>query len=84
MPRQVDQYKGKRDLDSLREYVQSQLQSAGPAAPEPTQPSEAPALAAEPAADQVGANQERCGNGPHSTFQHDLITCFYVLIGVSL
>ena len=68
MPRQVDQYKGKRDLDSLREYVESQLQSAGRAAPEPAQPSEAPTLATEPAADQVGANQGRCGNGPHSTF----------------
>ncbi|XP_065769414.1 thioredoxin domain-containing protein 5 isoform X3 [Muntiacus reevesi] len=50
--KKVDQYKGKRDLDSLREYVESQLQSVGRAAPEPAQPSEAPALAAEPAADQ--------------------------------
>ncbi|KAM7229737.1 hypothetical protein CapIbe_019853 [Capra ibex] len=50
--KKVDQYKGKRDLDSLREYVEAQLQSTGHAAPEPAQPSEAPALAAEPAADQ--------------------------------
>lgn len=68
MPRQVDQYKGKRDLDSLREYVESQLQSVGRAAPEPAQPSEAPALAAEPAADQVGARQGHCGDSPRSTF----------------
>lgn len=61
MPRQVDQYKGKRDLDSLREYVEAQLQSAGHAAPEPAQPSEAPALAAEPTADQVGACPGQCG-----------------------
>lgn len=52
---QVDQYKGKRDLDSLREYVQAQLQSAGPGTPETAQPSEAPAPATEPAAEQVSA-----------------------------
>lgn len=54
-PGQVDQYKGKRDLESLREYVASQLQNTERGAPEPIQPSEAPALATEPAADQVGA-----------------------------
>lgn len=68
MPRQVDQYKGKRDLDSLREYVESQLKGVGRAAPEPAQPSEAPALAAEPSADQVGACQGRCGDSPRPTF----------------
>ncbi|KAB0389875.1 hypothetical protein E2I00_000660 [Balaenoptera physalus] len=50
--KKVDQYKGKRDLESLREYVASQLQSTERGAPEPIQPSEAPVLAAEPAADQ--------------------------------
>ena len=51
---QIDQYKGKRDLESLREYVESQLQSVEPEAPDTIQPPEAPALATEPAA-QVGA-----------------------------
>ncbi|XP_024594297.1 thioredoxin domain-containing protein 5 [Neophocaena asiaeorientalis asiaeorientalis] len=50
--KKVDQYKGKRDLESLREYVASQLQNTERGAPEPIQPSEAPALATEPAADQ--------------------------------
>ncbi|XP_026984123.1 thioredoxin domain-containing protein 5 isoform X1 [Sagmatias obliquidens] len=50
--KKVDQYKGKRDLESLREYVASQLQSTERGAPEPIQPSEAPTLATEPAADQ--------------------------------
>lgn len=78
MPRQVDQYKGKRDLDSLREYVEAQLQSAGHAAPEPAQPSEAPALAAEPAADQVGARPGQCGtaHGPRfDTTSSPAFTC---------
>ncbi|EHB06398.1 Thioredoxin domain-containing protein 5 [Heterocephalus glaber] len=48
--KKVDQYKGKRDLESLRDYVVSQLQ--GPdleaGAPETVEPSEAPVLAAEP------------------------------------
>ena len=53
---QVDQYKGKRDLESLRDYVQSQLQ--GPeAAPETVEPSEAPVMAAEPTGDKVGVCQ---------------------------
>ena len=70
-PGQVDQYKGKRDLESLREYVASQLQSVERGALEPVQPSEAPVLAAEPAADQVGArsapaSQRRRGHSTRS------------------
>lgn len=53
---QVDQYKGKRDLDSLREYVEQQLQGADRGAPETTPPTEAPVGAAEPEADKVGAH----------------------------
>lgn len=53
---QVDQYKGKRDLESLRDYVQSQLQGSE-AAPETVKPSEAPVMAAEPAGDKVGVCQ---------------------------
>lgn len=73
---QTDQYKGKRDLDSLREYVESQLQSAEDSTPEPAQPSEAPVLAAEPEAEQVGACCSRPWNAFSSniwlqlTFQH--------------
>lgn len=55
---QVDQYKGKRDLESLRDYVQSQLQGSE-AAPETVEPSEAPAMASEPTGDKVGV----CQNG---------------------
>lgn len=51
---QIDQYKGKRDLDSLREYVELQLQSADHGTPETTSPSEAPVGATEPEADKVG------------------------------
>ncbi|XP_064453255.1 thioredoxin domain-containing protein 5 isoform X2 [Mirounga angustirostris] len=46
----IDQYKGKRDLESLREYVDSQLQSTEPEAPDTVEPSEAPAPATEPVA----------------------------------
>lgn len=53
---QIDQYKGKRDLDSLREYVESQIQSVEGGAPETAQPSEAPAP---PKADEVGTRQYR-------------------------
>lgn len=53
---QIDQYKGKRDLDSLREYVESQLQSVEGGAPETAQPSEAPEP---PTADEVGTRQHR-------------------------
>lgn len=49
--KKVDQYKGKRDLESLRDYVQSQLQGSE-AAPETVEPSEAPVLAAEPPGDK--------------------------------
>lgn len=53
----MDQYKGKRDLESLRDYVESQLQ--GPeVAPETVEPSEAPELAAEPTGDKVGVSQD--------------------------
>lgn len=54
MSPQVDQYKGKRDLESLKSYVASQLQRPEAAAPESSKPTEAPGLAAQPAADTVG------------------------------
>lgn len=60
---QVDQYKGKRDLESLRDYVQSQLQGSE-AAPETVEPSEAPVMAAEPTGDKVGVCQNGEGEGP--------------------
>uniref|UniRef100_A0A2K5CBA7 Thioredoxin domain-containing protein n=1 Tax=Aotus nancymaae TaxID=37293 RepID=A0A2K5CBA7_AOTNA len=50
--KKVDQYKGKRDLESLREYVESQLQRTETGAAETITPSEAPVLAAEPEADK--------------------------------
>uniref|UniRef100_A0A2I3SNY7 Thioredoxin domain containing 5 n=1 Tax=Pan troglodytes TaxID=9598 RepID=A0A2I3SNY7_PANTR len=50
--KKVDQYKGKRDLESLREYVESQLQRTATGATETVTPSEAPVLAAEPEADK--------------------------------
>ncbi|XP_004695637.1 PREDICTED: thioredoxin domain-containing protein 5 [Condylura cristata] len=48
----VDQYKGKRDLDSLREYVEAQLRSVDGGAPESQPPEEAPELGALPPAGQ--------------------------------
>ncbi|XP_077000209.1 thioredoxin domain-containing protein 5 isoform X2 [Tamandua tetradactyla] len=50
--KKIDQYKGKRDLEALREYVGSQLQSTDGGTSETVQPSEAPVQATEPAADQ--------------------------------
>lgn len=50
--KKVDQYKGKRDLESLREYVELQLQRTETGATGTVKPSEAPVLAAEPEADK--------------------------------
>ncbi|KAG8513042.1 Thioredoxin domain-containing protein 5, partial [Galemys pyrenaicus] len=50
--KKVDQYKGKRDLDSLREYVEAQLRSVDGGAPESEQPAEALVLGSPPATDQ--------------------------------
>ncbi|KAK2113095.1 Thioredoxin domain-containing protein 5 [Saguinus oedipus] len=55
--KKVDQYKGKRDLESLREYVESQLQRIETGAAETVTPSEAPVLAAEPDADKTQMEQ---------------------------
>ncbi|XP_055964478.1 thioredoxin domain-containing protein 5 [Sorex fumeus] len=50
--KKTDQYKGKRDLESLREYVDTQLRGADQATPGSEQPSEAPVLGAQPAGSQ--------------------------------
>lgn len=59
---QVDQYKGKRDLESLREYVESQLQNTEEGGPEAIAPSEAPVPATEPAA-KVGVCRDQGQQG---------------------
>lgn len=71
---QIDQYKGKRDLDSLREYVESQLQSAAEGTPETAEPSEAPVLAAEPEADKVGVCRCPCPQGALPSDALDKVT----------
>lgn len=78
---QVDQYKGKRDLESLREYVELQLQRTETGATETVKPSEAPVLAAEPEADKVGAcwGRDPCrpmAPGPNHPPSEGLLKCF--------
>ncbi|XP_023598671.1 thioredoxin domain-containing protein 5 isoform X1 [Trichechus manatus latirostris] len=50
--KKIDQYKGKRDLEALRDYVESQLQGPEREAAETIEPFEALELAVEPAADK--------------------------------
>lgn len=68
---QVDQYKGKRDLESLREYVDAQLQSTEGDAPETIKPSEAPVLAMETTADKVGACRSQDGQKWPTSSAHE-------------
>nr|XP_033790608.1 thioredoxin domain-containing protein 5 [Geotrypetes seraphini] len=54
----VDQYRGKRDLNSLKDYIETQLKDSDVKEPTPTEPAEVPQLEVEITQDEVEITQD--------------------------
>ena len=53
MGRQVDQYRGKRDLDSLKEFVDGQIKAAAEVVAQEVEDNEVPVPSEEPEKEEV-------------------------------